>query len=517
MLALKVEYLTGIAMATAHDDPNRSTPEWPPHPDRLYSALVAAAGHLPDAKLDSSDPTKPKVSLPARAQAALKWMAEQCWNENDLVAPEIYASEAHYRLTSNVHMPSNPDPSEIPDSLRISRRANDLVKARKDKEKSLRNILPVHRKKTALPIPAVIPDEPVVYFVWRNANPNGHLDTLRDICDHITCLGRSRSLVRVTLMDDPPEPTHTPDTLGQVQLRVPARNRLEELKGFYERKGGKPDPSPSRRYRNQRDRTDNADVIPALFERMYVFRPTKDDQVLPATSTVKLASRLRMVLIACVEVAQERHDLPQHVPDIVHGHGAHPHCAFVALPFVHPWQRHADGAIKGLAVLVPRDASQSDLMALALGLEELQKNGLGIPGIGTWNLAEVSQDAPPLRALDAATWRGPSRLWTTTTPMEFGHFPKRNRGGEAKVVLDSLKMAGINPDHVAEIAVGRHSPLHGAPPSWQFKPHQTDKAGSSRRLLRHVTLRFDRPVAGPLLLGAKRYFGLGLMMPLRER
>ena len=51
MLALRVEYLTGVCMATKHDDASRASPEWPPHPDRLYSALVAAAATLPDAEV----------------------------------------------------------------------------------------------------------------------------------------------------------------------------------------------------------------------------------------------------------------------------------------------------------------------------------------------------------------------------------------------------------------------------------------------------------------------------------
>ena len=38
----------------------------------------------------------------------------------------------------------------------------------------------------------------------------------------------------------------------------------------------------------------------------------------------------------------------------------------------------------------------------------------------------------------------------------------------------------------------------------------------SRRWIRHVTIRFEHHVAGPLVLGALRYFGLGLMRPLEE-
>ena len=40
MLVLEVEYLTGRAVATARH--HREQPEWPPHPGRLFSALVAA-------------------------------------------------------------------------------------------------------------------------------------------------------------------------------------------------------------------------------------------------------------------------------------------------------------------------------------------------------------------------------------------------------------------------------------------------------------------------------------------
>jgi CRISPR-associated protein Csb2 len=82
-------------------------------------------------------------------------------------------------------------------------------------------------------------------------------------------------------------------------------------------------------------------------------------------------------------------------------------------------------------------------------------------------------------------------------------------------VLDSLELAGIEPSRVVEIAVGRHSPLHGVPPSWSFKTHRDrDEAKEPRRLIRHVTIRFDTPVSGPLALGSLRYFGFGLMRPL---
>ena len=84
MLVLRVEFLTGVCMATRHTDPTRSVPEWPPHPDRLYSALVAAA-----AEPDGSGGT----DLPSGAQQVLRWLAEQC-----------RAYDPCYCLFNNVHM-----------------------------------------------------------------------------------------------------------------------------------------------------------------------------------------------------------------------------------------------------------------------------------------------------------------------------------------------------------------------------------------------------------------------------
>ena len=62
MFSIEVELLTGRYVATAHDD--RAKAEWPPHPARFFSALVAAhyEGPLP---LDPAE------------RAALVWLEEQ--------------------------------------------------------------------------------------------------------------------------------------------------------------------------------------------------------------------------------------------------------------------------------------------------------------------------------------------------------------------------------------------------------------------------------------------------------
>src|ERR1039458_6823167 len=108
MLAIRIDYLTGVSMATKHDDPSRSSAEWPPHPDRLFSALVAAAADMSDR--DSGELTKAGLR-------ALQWLC------GCLGAPQISVSEARGRSAPAVHMPTNPDV----------------------KEKAVRGLLPVFR------------------------------------------------------------------------------------------------------------------------------------------------------------------------------------------------------------------------------------------------------------------------------------------------------------------------------------------------------------------------------------
>jgi len=273
---------------------------------------------------------------------------------------------------------------------------------------------------------------------------------------------------------------------------------------------------------------------------MFIFRPQAGDPSIPVEATLKVTKALRQGLLLCVHeqvchcggwasgvpCCPDALDCYRKIPALISGYdigdnGCTPtksaHLAFVALPFVHHSLRHADGSIKGLTVLVPRDPEQHALQLLATGLMRLLAIGLAMPDIGTWQLEEIPADNPPLQTLNIRLWTNPSRVWTTVTPMVCGHVPKEKKGGEPAVIVDSVRMIGIDTGAVVEIAVGRHSPLHGAPPSWRFKPRPESASGEQTAwMLRHVTLRFNQEVHGPIILGRMRYFGLGLMRPMEE-
>lgn len=60
MFAIEVEFLLGRSVAT--DPSQRDLAEWPPHPTRLFSALVDALGDVAD------------EDARARAESALRWI-----------------------------------------------------------------------------------------------------------------------------------------------------------------------------------------------------------------------------------------------------------------------------------------------------------------------------------------------------------------------------------------------------------------------------------------------------------
>jgi len=68
--------------------------------------------------------------------------------------------------------------------------------------------------------PSVVPQNPVVYFIWPEAHPDAVLKQLLEaITRNVAYLGSSRSPVRVHLTDEPPTPNWFPDATCPTLLR----------------------------------------------------------------------------------------------------------------------------------------------------------------------------------------------------------------------------------------------------------------------------------------------------------
>src|SRR5437763_11668899 len=137
MLALEIEYLTGRSVATRHNEYGEA--EWPPHPSRLFSALVCAWGErrpLPE----ELDPELSRDS--AEEHAILAWL-------ESLPAPQLRFTEKSVRSTVPVYVP-----------------ANDNTTPRTWGNTAKPEVLPTYRPRQERTFPSVTPHSRFVYLIW---------------------------------------------------------------------------------------------------------------------------------------------------------------------------------------------------------------------------------------------------------------------------------------------------------------------------------------------------------------
>lgn len=475
MLAISIDYLTGRSVATAHHD--RDAAEWPPHPARLFSALVAAWG---DAGTDAEE------------RRALEWLESQ-------EAPAVVASDGFERSIRTTYVPVND--------------ANEGFKKGKQPTMfpELGATCQVRRLRVGRTFPSFTPREATAYVIWRDAEADESLrGSLRRLLGRVSYLGHSSSLVRARLVDEPPEPTHVPvDAGGELVLRVPTPGQLEALEHAFElyrttRVRGQ---LPCRFQAYARSRKPDAMTVPrGSFGEMVIFRRIEGPQ-LPIEATELVTSTLRKaVMSACDEP----------VPEVLSGHrrgGARsemPHVAYVALP--HVGRVHATGQLLGAAAVLPRGVTEGDRSTVHRALARVSHLTMG--RAGAWMVDRTATEPPPTGVLPE-TWNRASLRWASVTPMELDAFPDDPYGEEAiQLVARSCDRTGLpRPD---AILLGPDSIIPGVPPWRAFSRHARPRSGARRPLV-HVVLDFAEPVSGPVLLGASRYRGLGLLRPVGGR
>ena len=206
---IEINFLTGRYVATCHN--NRRQPEWPPHPARLFSALVVAW-----ADVDKPDQAE---------REALEWL-------EGLGPPAITTPDAIPRRVVSHFVPVN-DTTVIGLSLqeRRAKKIYDLVDQLRDelarsegkftkkaaqienrltKEQdvddqvrnpgntrslSAKQMLPDGRVKQERFFPSVTLRENRVTYIWNDSLPDGVGKALNQLLQRIIRLGHSSSLV----------------------------------------------------------------------------------------------------------------------------------------------------------------------------------------------------------------------------------------------------------------------------------------------------------------------------------
>jgi len=138
----------------------------------------------------------------------------------------------------------------------------------------------------------------------------------------------------------------------------------------------------------------------------------------------------------------------------------------------------------------------------------LAENGVNIPGFGDWKI-EAADAAAPQATLRSGTWSRAARVWRSVTPILLDRFPKKKGPTVEEIVGLACERAGLPAP--ASVDHSPYAQVEGASPVPSFRLH---RSGESRaRWGVHATIAFSQPVRGPVLLGAGRFFGLGLMRP----
>jgi len=567
MLRLGIRYLNGWAMASHPGDRQRA--EWPPHPDRVFMALAAA--HFLEFEtgvavnpetgevLDAAGEAEPSEQQ-QREQAALDWLARLD------TPPRIEAPEAEQRTTMTHYVPVNDAEINRPKTDSVEKQQKRLTKlARLDTTKKARDagltMLPEKRGRqprtfpVALPVTQSITDDPIVHLVWPDAEPDDDkLAALGALCRRVTSVGHSASLVQMWASrngtsggnDDASGDAATgrralvpiEGASRQYRLRVPSEGRLSQLRASFEA-GQWPSASFWWGYHPESKAEPSQSAVGTCFSPDLIVLRRVGGPGLDTASASKVTGAMHKTLLKHV---------PDPVPEWISGHTAEgkrserDHLAL--MPLAHVGSDYADGHLLGIAMVLPAaengpDASAPDGKGLASLLFDEFGEPKNIPlklgRLGVWSVRLEEREGRPF-GLRPETWTGqpngePAQQWASVTPIALDRHPKgadkwQQMRDQIAAACDRVLWptrdgeAGAETDgesgQVIDITLSPVSIFRGAD-TVHSMPNLRRKYDGGKILHTHAIITFDRPIHGPLLLGAGRYRGYGLCRAVPEQ
>jgi len=485
MLTIDIEYLTGRVAASAHTD--RQHVEWPPHPARLFAALVSV--------MYESD-------LVGACRPALLWLEQQG-------APGILCakrSEVFERGSGTTFVPVNDA------AVAVGQPALGSIPVPRNRQ-------PRHFASAALAHDRVC-------FCWPCEDPPQNIvDSLAMLLQRLSYLGRSTSLVyasaavwsdgdAVVAKELHGLTRHVPNARTGVEFvaRVPAPGMLAELERRYalECEKGVRHPLPCGLSSYSREMIEQEEVATSHFGDILMMRRADSGRFV-AEDAEALARALRRAVLDT---------WPEGAPEWVSGidPGGAPsqstHVAFAAFPDLD--HRFARGDIVGVGAILPRAANLEQLIALRQVLQQITIIRLAS---GAQMEVEPAFSGPLPLALRSGTWDGRARTWFTATPVLLDKHPRGGRRGHAGWgawdeeelavrLTQSLHHAGLpTPEH---IDVRPSAPLPGGS---HIRQYRRAKGAVWDSFVVHAVVRFSEDVQGPVLVGRGRYAGMGLFRP----
>ena len=540
---VEVNFLTGRYVATSHDD--RRQPEWPPHPARLFSALVATWADSDEPRGDERDvlewlEAQGPPGIVAGAEAIPRRVVSHYVPVNDtaIVGAAWYRRRAEDVLRTTALLDGERIASAGEATRKTKQLQNKLAKQRDVTSQvsaagntnvdTAQKLLPKGRDKRERHFPSVTLVSPRVTFVWDRDLPEERCDVLDGLLVRLTRLGHSSSLVSCRLVRDAPDANLLPSRTGTKSLRHVRDGQIAELeRRFTQHQGITPRALPytNVRYSKEDDQTAVAEDTANTVGDWIIFEFLHGSRAYPASRTVEVATTLRSAIFSYADDPLPE-GLSGHTPD--GGPTSEPHVAFVPLPFA--GYRHGNGRLLGLALSVPHSVDKGTRRALYRAIGKWEKDaGRNDPKLVFGHQGELCirrlRGSTSPSSLHLSKWRGPGKRWASVTPIALPRHPGRLRGGTPSARARAWRSAeaavrmavthlGLPEPSATQVSLAPF--LVGARRATAFPPfRQPDRRRVPvRRQLVHAVITFDRPVRGPMMLGAGRFLGLGLMHPL---
>lgn len=464
-MRLVIEAVPLIGRWSLSDTWQRDRAAWPPAPDTLFSALVAAA-----AAVQWGEHSPPLDVAHSRLGQALAWL-------ETLGPPEVQAEEDPGRIEGLTWFVPVGDDAGL-----------DHTRSRKPRRHN-----------------SVGSDRPVQWSWLVNADDaDRNLPLLTEIAAAVTRIGSSRGpvMAMARLVDDAAwQPSLVPAEDGHLALRGVYPGRLLDLERWF-KAGERPRPGPTLTYARPQDLV----VMPSWGDILVLRK--RSGLALDVHRTVDIAEAVRNALLAHLGDVQL---------EILTGHGdseavsRRDHLAIV--PMARLGDSHADGVVLGVGLFLPRGTDDPTWHRLLQAVGQWMAAGgrLVIGGATCWTL-ELAADERRWN-LNPERLRRRRRVWASGTPVVFDRHPKSHgKDTLPELVAAMCRKSGLPAP--ARIRASQYSSIVGALPSKAHALGSRDYLGG--RYICHLELAWDRPVPGPILLGAGRYFGLGVMLPLDE-
>lgn len=473
MITITVVFLHGTIRASSPDDlkltdsPDRG--DWPPSPARLFAALVAADG------------TRGRMRVTTGEELAILEVASP---------PRILA---------------NPR-SEIELSQLVGR----YVVADGTASNTVQNY-PARVATLIRPGTRIAPRDPVITYVWDDLEATDVVvEGLRRRAARIGYLGCADSPVQVTVATSlpfsAPDTEWRPDDDGDAIVPVPFDGLTTVLDHMYDDfSHGLPVKRSWYPIQHQRYRSPDAPLRP-LEPAWPVVHILPFATRIPARRAVQVSEATKSALLSTYA---DKFKVPaDEMPWALTGHpptglGGYQLVQYAPLPDV--GHVNATGMIHGVAIMIP---STLEAVLILRILETL--NELTVLRLHGGYTARIAATVGSSRAVSLETWRGPSRTWATVYPFRHERYARGSR--RLREIAQAFRNAGYpGPDIAVAVA---ESAVTGAPRLTRSEIVRTGRHDQMPST--HLLVYFNAPVAGPVVAGRGRQYGMGLMRPVSD-